>query len=227
MLLVNSDELENDHIAKCLEELGIHNLLIAKSFKDTKRILGNEHLDIVLYKLEPNIKKIDLETIHFVRKKINIPIILLTESSNHEIADLVKEIKPIGYLSKPFLKEDLEVIIEVAICNSVHEENKLIEHIIVKDGYNLVKIHIEKVKYITSEQNYISFHLEDNKKVLARSTIYEILDRVEMYDFFRINRSTIVNVKYVSRIESDNLYIEDAAFNLTKTHRHKILSWFN
>ena len=70
--------------------------------------------------------------------------------------------------------------------------------IIVKEKGKFHQIDIDKITHITSDNNIYSFHIQGKKEIVS---IYKVLKEIEQellnYDFFCINKNTIVNLSRV------------------------------
>lgn len=65
-------------------------------------------------------------------------------------------------------------------------------------GYNIVDI--DEVIYLEGENNYTSFHLNKNKKVVVAKTLKEYEDLLGESGFFRIHKSSIINLKHLKKV---------------------------
>ena len=72
------------------------------------------------------------------------------------------------------------------------------EKIIVKEKGKLHQIDIDKITHITSDNNICSFHIEGERKIVF---VYKVLKEIEQelmnYDYFCVNKNTIVNLARV------------------------------
>ena len=92
----------------------------------------------------------------------------------------------------------------------------------VKDGYNRVSVNLDDIRFITSDQNYAVFYLANGKRLMVRSTLMEMIERLPSRLFLRVNRGTIVNVGYVTALHTSELYIGDVQFNISRTVRESV-----
>ncbi|MCC5924129.1 MAG: LytTR family transcriptional regulator DNA-binding domain-containing protein [Crocinitomicaceae bacterium] len=78
-------------------------------------------------------------------------------------------------------------------------------YILVKSGYDLVKIYKSDIIYIKSAREYVEIYLSDKPKVLTLLSMNNFLNLVnEPNVFVRIHRSFSVNLKKVSAIEGNS-----------------------
>lgn len=75
----------------------------------------------------------------------------------------------------------------------------------IKDGYKLVKIKLEDVKYFKSEANYIAVVLNE-QKILTLMTLKDLEPKLP--DFFqKVHRSYIVNLNRIDSIDNNSIEI--------------------
>ena len=112
------------------------------------------------------------------------------------------KIQPIAYLTKPVKKIDLIAAIEVA-----NEQLKL-KSVIVKDGYNEVRIPFDTILYIKSDKNYID--IVTNAKIYTiRTTLDSFYKELDKSTFCKVQRSYIVNKTKISTKSSSFVKIEE------------------
>ena len=96
--------------------------------------------------------------------------------------------------------------------------------IIVKDGYDLINIAFSEIVYLSSADNYVKFYLKNEKSVLTRSTISEMISRLPQNQFCQISRSCIINKNFISKVEKNNVLINDLSLPITSTYRPKLIA---
>ena len=99
----------------------------------------------------------------------------------------------------------------------------MVSRSLVKDGYNYVKIFIKEINYLNSDRNYVVFNLNTGKRIMVRSTLAQIQERLDPDRFIKINRSCIVNIHCITKIETDSIHIGGEAFAVTKTQRDDLV----
>ena len=84
-------------------------------------------------------------------------------------------------------------------------EVKKLERLVVKLGKELIILKGEDIDLIESEGNYLRVY-RGNNSFLIRNTISNFEKKLDPNKFVRVNRSTIVNIEQISKIESDLNY---------------------
>lgn len=123
------------------------------------------------------------------------------------------EVNALDYLLKPVeparLAETLEKLRKkLAEETEQHEEiapstRKLTaeDRIFIKDGEKCWFVELEKVRMFESEGNYVKVHFDTFRPLILRS-LNNLEERLDEKTFFRANRKYIINLKWITRIES-------------------------
>ncbi len=154
-----------------------------------------------------------IDLFHLISYK---PLVIFTTAYN-QYAIRAFELQAIDYLLKPFSLERLKVAVnrakETLDGNLSSEQN--IKHLLSqwspqkdylkripsKIGDRIYIINEDKIVYFASDQKLVFAHLEDTK-YLVNYKLEELNARLDPEKFFRIHRSTIVNLNYVQTIEA-------------------------
>lgn len=221
--VVENEMVIADTICLILRKLGYEVLTPAPSYNKALQMIEQGKPDLVLLDINLGGPKDGIDVAQYVRENYTMPVIFLTANSDMATVQRAKQVKPNAYLVKPFTKEDLYSAIEIAIANfSDAEKDAKREFILVKDGYDFIKVNIKDILYLNSDHNYVTFHLQNGKKLMMRSTMQEMVDRLPQNSFVRLNRSFIINASFVTKVESEKAFIDDLEFPITKA-AHDIL----
>ena len=89
------------------------------------------------------------------------------------------------------------------LVNMLHNPG-VIKKITLPDaqGYNIVAL--EEVLYLEGDDNYTSFFLNKNKKVIVSKTLKEYESLLSDLGFFRIHKSSIINLLHLKNINKEN-----------------------
>jgi DNA-binding LytR/AlgR family response regulator len=144
-----------------------------------------------------------------------IPIIL---TADIEKSDLRKgmELGADDYLFKPYNNHELLHAIKTRlnrfeiIKTNITENNdngkkyRVGENILFKLHSSTIIIAVERIIYIAAKNQYTSVVLDDNRQVIIRKSIAKWESLLPGNVFLRIHRSTIINIKYIGKIENSN-----------------------
>ena len=154
----------------------------------------------------------------FENKSVDCPIIFTTAYDQYMLKAF--KVNSIDYLLKPVALEDLQNAIEkyerlfASNSSQPSDLDKLASFIstmmpsktykkgfLVKQGGGLLHVSVEEVAYFFSEDGISFLITHSNKKFALESTIEHISDQLDPELFYRINRSQIINLKAIQKIE--------------------------
>lgn len=154
-------------------------------------------------------------------KDINPAVIFIT--AHNEFAIKAIKFSALDYLLKPIDPEELvkavrKVEEEKGVPKKASSINVLVENIrqasdspkkIVvptSDGMHVIKI--SDIIRLESSSNYTTFHLHNEKSLLASKTLKEFDTMLTGYNFHRIHKSHLVNMNYLKRyVQTDGGYL--------------------
>ncbi|MEC5144876.1 LytTR family DNA-binding domain-containing protein [Chitinophaga sp. 212800010-3] len=169
--------------------------------------LTKNNVDLIFLDIKmPNISGIEL-----IRSLSTPPMVIFTTAySEHAVQSF--ELNAIDYLLKPFsLSRFLQA------CNKAFEQNIFrksnflsapsVSSVFIKSGYEQIRVVLGEILYAESNGIYINFILEQGK-VISRMTMAEVVALLPASDFARIHRSYIVAIRKVTRIDRNNVWIQ-------------------
>ncbi len=143
------------------------------------------------------------------------PMVIFTTAYNN-YAIRAFDLQAVDYLLKPFSETRFKVAVEKAINRLNTDENKIVQlkellnswnpqenflsRIPSKIGDKIYLINDDDIVYLTSEDKLVFAYLFESK-YLINYTLQQLQSRLDPEKFFRIHRSTIVNLNYVRTIE--------------------------
>ena len=177
--------------------------------------LQKEQVDLIFL----DIKMPDISGIEFLRSLNTSPMVIFTTAYS-EHALLSFELDAIDYLLKPFSMSRF-----LKACNKASElyslRAKKLQHnkdyLFVKDGYEHVKVEIDRILYIEASGNYTQIHLGD-KCVSSRITISELLELLPKNEFVRCHRAFIVARSKMIKFDKTQIWVTDRVIPIGTTY---------
>lgn len=224
--VVEDEMVIADTICLNLRKLGYTTTTTSPSYARAIKMMEEEKPDLMLVDINLGGEKDGVDLAKHIRQHYPIPIIFLTANSDAATLERAKQVNPDGYIVKPYKKSDLFAAIEIAMSNRSRQFQKpeAIDYIMVKDGYDYIKVFLMEIVYVQSDQNYAVLNLKNAKKLMVRSTIGEMMEKLPPNVFNRIGRGTIVNIQHISKVQTDKVIIGDAAFTISKTTRDGLIA---
>jgi DNA-binding LytR/AlgR family response regulator len=136
-------------------------------------------------------------------------------------------------LIKPFSKEELYSSIEIALHNfstksgDLVDENLIIkEAIFIKNKGFFTKVSFNDILYLKSDHVYVEIILHNQQKYVVRTSLNDILSKLNN-NFIRVHRGFVINVAYLSQINSNSVKIIEEEIPIGKKFREDIVRRIN
>ncbi|WP_299015657.1 response regulator [uncultured Polaribacter sp.] len=233
ILVVEDELIIADNICDTLIDLGYNALEPAINYTEAIATIEKEKPDIAILDIQLSGKKTGIDIAKKIIESYNFPFIFLTSNSDQFTLNQAKEVRPPAYLIKPFSKEELYTSIEIALHNfskkigEVNTQNLIIKDaLFVKDKGCYTKIQFTNILYLKSAHVYIEIMLRNKQKIVVRTSLNEILNKLNTY-FVRIHRSYIINTKYLNQLSQTSLQIADVEIPIGKKYKENVLNKIN
>ena len=203
---------------------------IANGCDEAEQILSRDIPDIALIDINLRGDENGISLAMSIRKRYDIPIIFITSFSDKATVERAKQVKPNGYIVKPFEKEDLYTTIEIALYNfstgqkpdeQVTKEDSgsvvIRDSIFIRKDYMLVKVRFEDLFWIKSELNYLELHCRGNKH-LVRSTLKDFVEKLPVNQFLQVHKSYCINTKCITAIDHGNIWLNDVQIPMGRSY---------
>lgn len=181
--------------------------------------------DLLLLDMEmPKMSGVDfLETID---KDFHVVVI----SSKTEYAIDVINHNVDGYLVKPVKMVDFFKMMEKVKSLSTPVEPKIEtpdkDHLYIKSDGMFHKIDYDKILYIGAAVDYIEIFTPE-KTYLVGSTMNKIAEKLPESLFFRIHRSSIINLEKIKKIDKDFVEIGNYTLKIAPSKKEEFLKIIN
>lgn len=127
------------------------------------------------------------------------------------------ELSALDYLLKPITFKRFLTAVE-KFPRSGEQES---EYIIIKSGYDLHKIGAEEILYIESDSEYVRYHLESGKKIMANQSLSKLISKLPD-SFLQVHRSYIVNGDKVTGLKGRELMLGEIKIPVSDSYFEKV-----
>ncbi|SHJ48809.1 LytR/AlgR family response regulator transcription factor [Pseudozobellia thermophila] len=149
--------------------------------------------------------------IDFLKSMAHPPQVILTTAFS-EYALESYEFNVVDYLLKPFSFQRFVKAVSKAV-----ERNRLLlaqspggrKEIYIKSGYELVKVVIDNILYISSDADYTEI-VTPEKKYLSNEPLRFWEEAFQQPHFYRIHRSHIINTSKIKKLVGNQIYLSDS-----------------
>ena len=215
------DELEmrqimTDYVKRFGEEAGIE--LEAVSFESGGQFLECYKMvyDIIIFDIDmPGINGID--TARKLRETDNnVTIIFVTNISQYAINGY--EVDAVDYILKPVSYYDFSMKFHRTVAKAAQKK----EHIIkIETGEGTRKLRLPALVYVEVLSHYLYFHTT-KRDYRSRGNISDVEKELEKYNFVRIHRSYIVNLRYVNKVLSKEVTVGEKVLPVSRNYKDKL-----
>ncbi len=228
ILIVEDEALIADGIVDILEELDYEVTSICDTYETAVKSINHQKPDLVLLdiNLKGNLDGIDLA--HQLNKLL-IQFIFLTSQFDGKTIDKAKLVCPLGYITKPFTKADLQTNIEIALFKINNLQSpKLNEDVdksyyFIKEKSNYIKIKFEDILYAEACDSYTIIYTKTSKHMVSQ-TLKVIEEKFRQHHFYRVHRTYLVNLKLIEKIQPKAIIVASKEIPISENNRSELLT---
>ncbi|MEQ8423227.1 MAG: response regulator, partial [Cyclobacteriaceae bacterium] len=176
LLIVEDEMIIANDMKMILESIGYEVCGIARSDDKAIALLSENKPDLVLVDINLGKGMEGIKLGRVINERFEIPFIFCTSYSDTSTLNEAKQVRPSGYLVKPFNKDDLYVAIEIALTNfsggAQQDSNDIIlnDSLFIKEGRLFTKVLFDDIVWIQQDRNYVEIHTS-NRIHPVRSTL--------------------------------------------------------
>lgn len=157
-------------------------------------------------------------------KSISQKTMVIFTTAYKEYAVESYEFGAIDYLLKPFGFERFKKAVEKVVEQYKFLSQSLDNELYFRMDYGLIKVSVQDILYVEGFDNYIKIHLANQKPVLIRMTIKNILEKLPVKQFCRVHRSYIVAMSKMTVFKNKTIFISEKEIPLGKTYEDEFLA---
>jgi DNA-binding LytR/AlgR family response regulator len=224
-IIIDDDAVQNALIEEYLKEIdGINCVGVFNNPIDFLKAQNGLKLDFIILDMEmPKMSGVDL--LNSFEKSVSVLVI----SSKPKYAIQVINLDVLGYLLKPvkfvdFMKMMGKIKTKLNSFTPIPSEEK--NHLFIKSDGMLHKLKYADITHISAAVDYIEVHTF-KKKYLVNSSMNKVNLKLPKNSFFRIHRSTIINVNHINRIDKELVEVGLETVRIAPSKREPFLEFIN
>ncbi len=203
VIIIDDERLSREEIKQALKSYEDFILIgEAENADDAKDLIETKMPDLIFLDIEmPEKSGFDL-----LESLENVPEVLFI-TAHDQFAVQAFEVNALDYLMKPIREERFSRAIE-KIRKTVKSKSAITNvpgdrKIFIKDGEKRFFIQLDEIYLIESLENYTRLFFQ-GKKAMQRRSLRQWEEMLDESIFFRINRTEIINIKYIQEVNSAN-----------------------
>lgn len=185
ILIVEDESIVAMELESYITKLGYTVIDTCSNAQDVINIIKEQHIDIILMDICIKGDLDGIETASLVKQSHpHIEIIFLTAHLDDYNVDRAIELNPTAYLSKPFNREELRIVLKIAL-HKIRQEFETIHnnpyHIILDDEFSYdIEKHIlyccrEIINLTKKESDFLQLLFENKNNIVDLYTIENII----------------------------------------------------
>ncbi|PIQ49530.1 MAG: two-component system response regulator [Cytophagales bacterium CG12_big_fil_rev_8_21_14_0_65_40_12] len=240
ILIVEDEPFIAENLQEMLGIFGYENTEIANSANQAIKAIKTSRPELVLLDVKIKGDQDGIELGGIIHDQYKVPFVYITSYSDKETVNRAKHTQPLGFIVKPFTKDDVYAAIEVALFNK--------NRIAVNSGFNLFETNpttynndsifikrktlLEKVKYsdliwIEADGNHITLHASENRDFTVRKSLKEITDKLPKDRFLRVHKSFVVQVDAVTAIDTNHVHLGEMKIPIGRSYYNAFTATLN
>ena len=167
-----------------------------------------------------DIKMPDISGIAFVRCLTRAPMIIFTTAySDYALQGF--ELDALDYLLKPFSLARFAKACNKALEHKSVRHQKPENYLFIKTGYEEEKVMLPDILYVEAEGNYLTVALQ-NRQLLTRQTMADMLLLLPASQFVRVHRSYIVSLDKIDKISRQEIVVAGKNIPIGASYEEKL-----
>jgi DNA-binding LytR/AlgR family response regulator len=224
-VIIDDDPIQHALIEEYLKEIDSVNCIgVFHNPIQFLKVQEKLNYDLIILDVEmPKMSGIDL------LESFSEPKNVLVMSSKSEYAIKVINHNVLGYLLKPIKFIDFITLIKkikkkVKDISLVNQEGK--DNLFIKSSGMLYNLKYSDITHITAAVDYIEI-FTTSKKYLVHSSMDKTERKLPNDTFFRIHRSTIINIHHINRIDNEFIEVGEYTVKIAPSKKSSFKAFIN
>jgi DNA-binding LytR/AlgR family response regulator len=253
ILIVEDESIVALDLSTGLEKDGYNVVGIADNAAAARQLFTEHKVDILLMDIHIIGDKDGIDTATELLQLKMVPVIFLTAFTDPVTVGRVKHIHAAAFLTKPYNVTNVRIAIELALNNfatrATPPAGKVVsldknterpvpdtsdketvlqmnDYIFVKNNYVFVKIKLTDLLYIEADNNYINVVTQE-KKLVLRLSLSQLLEKVNYKPLVRIHRSYAVNIDAIQSFNDQEVQINKTELPIGRNYKEEFLRNFD
>lgn len=240
ILIVEDEPFIAENLQEMLSIFGYENTEIANSANQAIKAIKAARPDLVLLDVKIKGDQDGIELGGIIKEQYQVPFVYITSYSDKETVNRAKHTQPLGFIVKPFTKDDVYAAIEVALFsknrNAVKSGDNLVstnpttynnDSIFIKKKSMLEKVEYNDLYWIEADGNHITINASEGRTFTIRKSLKEITDRLPKDRFLRVHKSYVVLVDAVTAIDTNFVYLKEKKIPIGRSYYNAFTATLN
>lgn len=214
-LAIDDEPLALRQLAAYIQKIPFLQLVKAcESALEARQIMEEEMIDAIFV----DINMPDLNGMDFVKSLAAPPLVVFTTAYSEYAIDGFK-VDAVDYLLKPFGLDDMKRaankvktrydLLNAAPTNTVTTPIDDDNTIFLKTEHRMVRVDIDKIRYIEGMSEYLRIYLEGvQRPLIVLLSMKKMEERLPSASFMRVHRSYIINLRKIQEVNKSRVIMD-------------------
>ncbi len=211
VLIVEDESIVALDIQSALKKIGVDVVAHAVNYEDALKDVEDYAPDLAIMDINLHDSKDGIETAIDMQKIKRLPVIFLTAFNDDKTISKAIELNPVGYLNKPFKREDLKSLIHLAFFKINQSKQSFLKKGLepLGFGYNYdikggeLYFHEHNIKLSTKEKQLLKILFEAKGDIVSFETL-----EYSIWEEGTVSSSTLRTLVYRLRGKLEHKLIE-------------------
>ena len=223
VLVVEDNAMHVANVEMLLEELGYAIAGVANTPAEALELFSSSKADLVLMDIDLGSERDGIDIAARINAERRVPVIFTTSFTDDATFKRAKATDPYAYMIKPLAKQELQYNIELAIHNTLKEQqtasantsnfNGWKENIIANDALfvktqeRLERINLSDILWVEVAFDRYCQIQTANRAYTLRTPLKSLETKLTPFGFVRIHRAYIANLQKIDSLDDKKMLI--------------------
>ncbi len=223
-IIVDDDIMARKSLERLCQK--VEGLNVVGSFESGQEgldFIGTTSVDLIFLDIEMP----DLSGLEFLEKATVLPQVIFTTSKTEYAFDAF-EYQVTDFLKKPLALPRFAIAIEKAkeVQRQNNEYKAKSREVYIKTDGRYIRLPYDEILYFENAGDYVKVQTKSASYII-HSTLKAIDAKLRSFEFLKVHRSYIINLKQIKDIEENTLVIEKKVIPISRANKPVLMAKLN
>ena len=172
-----------------------------------------------------------------LQAEFGLPAVFVTSLADAATVARAKRVRPLGYLVKPFDKQEVYVALEMALDIIATPAAEAVAaaapfaasptSLFVRDRKQLVRVDFADLCWLEADGNYTTLHTRSGTRYTAVAALKQVEERLPAGEFVRIHKSYLVALAQITALEGQSVTVAGHSIPVGRAYQPALLGRLN
>lgn len=220
--VVEDEKMFRDKLLQCLKRYGEEN---GVAFDIQQYVNGSEFVfqyhsgfDMILMDIQMPMMN-GMDAARSIRKKDKeVVIVFITNMANYAVQGY--EVEALDFIVKPFTYEVFKFRIDRIMARISQKKSGY--SVLLSSNNEVYRINVADLLFVEVDRHSLIYHAS-KQQICVRGTMKETEAVLAQHGFCKCSQSYLVNLRYITRVEPDDVYLGDVQIHISRGFRKELI----